>query len=668
MDSFARQRERMVGRQVEGRGVRDPRVLDAMREVPREAFVDERMREFAYDDAPLPIEAGQTISQPFIVGLMVEAAALGPGDRVLEIGAGSGYAAAVMSRIAREVYAIERHPELADLARDRMRRLGYGNVELRTGDGSGGWPESGPFDAIVASAGAPAVPDALRRQLAVGGRLVMPVGDTRRRQRLLKLTRVGEDDWDEQDLGDVLFVPLVGAHAWRDDAPVLERPPPRPRPAPDTLYGAIAAAIEPLPGIDDPAFGRMYDRFAGAKVVLLGEASHGTSEFYRARAAITRRLVERHGFRIVAVEADWPDAAAIDRHVRLRPPRPDAPVPFQRFPTWMWRNAEVDAFVGWLRAHNEALPEDARTGFFGLDLYSLNSSIRAVVDYLDRVDPEAAQVARKRYGCLAPWATEPAGYGQMALSKGYAPCEPAVTAMLRDLLDKRLAYAAQDGTEFHDAAQNARLVRNAEAYYRVMYYGGAESWNLRDSHMFETLQHLLDAHGPDAKAVVWAHNSHIGDARHTEMGQVRGEHNIGQLCREVFGTGAALLGFGTHAGTVAAASDWDAPMQVMEVNPSRPDSLERNFHEAGVECGLLDLRDDAHGTERRHAREALLPARLQRYIGVVYRPDTERWSHYAASSLAQQYDGWTWFDRTRAVTALADGHGRGLPDTYPFGL
>ena len=201
-----------------------------------------------------------------------------------------------------------------------------------------------------------------------------------------------------------------------------------------------------------------------------------------------------------------------------------------------------------------------------------------------------------------------------------------------------------------------------------MYYGGAASWNLRDSHMFETLQQLLAAHGPDAKAVVWAHNSHIGDARHTEMGQVREEHNIGQLCRQAHGTATALLGFGTHSGTVAAASDWDAPMQVMEVNPSRPDSIERNFHEAGVPRGLLDLRDDAPGTERMRAREALLPARLERYIGVVYRPDTERWSHYSASSLAQQYDGWTWFDRTSAVAALSDGHGRGMPETYPFGM
>ena len=692
----------MVERQVEARGVRDARVLRAMREVPREEFLDDRMREFAYEDSPLPIEAGQTISQPYIVALMLEAAGIEPGDRVLEIGAGSGYAAAVMSRLAGEVWTIERHAELATLARERMRRLGIDNVEVRTGDGSGGLPGEAPFDAILAAAGAPEVPDVLRRQLAIGGRLVMPVGPTRRRQRLLKVTRTGDDAWREEDLGDVLFVPLVGAHAWRDDAPVADagsvpvnapeqaatpeqatapsraaghaqRPAQRPGPAREraSIPALLARTVEPLPALDDPAFGAMYDRYAGATVVLLGEASHGTSEFYRARAAITRRLIERHGFRIVAVEADWPDAATIDRHVRGLPADAKAPAPFQRFPTWMWRNREMTAFVAWLRAYNLAQAPERRASFHGLDLYSLNASIRAVVDYLDRVDPDAAAIARRRYGCLAPWASEPAGYGRMALNQGYALCEQAVADMLRELLERRLAYTARDGHDWFDATQNARLVRNAEAYYRAMYYGSAESWNLRDGHMFETLRHLLEAGGPGARAVVWAHNSHVGDARETEMGEVRGELNLGQLAREAFGGDAALLGFGTHAGTVAAASDWDAPMQVMQVNPSRPESLERLFHDAGVlepsaACSLLDLRGDGH---RHHlAREALEPARLERYIGVVYRPDTERWSHYAASSLGRQYDGWTWFDRTRAVDALVDAHGRGVPDTWPFGL
>jgi erythromycin esterase-like protein len=588
---------------------------------------------------------------------------------VLEIGAGSGYAAAVIAAIADQVYAIERIEVLARQAKQRFLRLGYDNIEVRAGDGSGGWPDAAPFDAILAAAGGTHVPDVLRRQLAIGGRLVMPVGESLHRQRLVRVTRTGVDTFEQDTLDAVRFVPLIGEHGWQDETGgrnvVLARAPPELR---DTIPELIADAVETLPDIDDPAFGRMFDRFADARVVLLGEASHGTSEFYRARAAITQRLVEAHGFRIVAVEADWPDAAAIDRYVRHKPARGGVAAPFQRFPTWMWRNAEVDAFVDWLRAYNDAQPAATRVGFYGLDLYSLNSSISAVIDYLDRVDPGAARIARARYGCLTPWAKEPAAYGHMALSEGYARCERPVTDMLRELLGKRLEYSLHDGEQFFDATQNARLVRNAEAYYRVMYYGSAESWNLRDTHMFETLQRLLDAGGSDARAVVWAHNSHIGDARHTEMGSVRGELNIGQLCREHYGPcgegGAALIGFGTHAGTVAAASDWDAPMQVMQVNPSRPDSVERLFHDAGNARCLLDLREGIHP----QPRLALQEPRLERFIGVIYRPDTERWSHYSTASLPMQFDAWTWFDRTSAVAALPSGHGTGMPDTYPFGL
>jgi erythromycin esterase-like protein len=330
----------------------------------------------------------------------------------------------------------------------------------------------------------------------------------------------------------------------------------------------------------------------------------------------------------------------------------------------MWRNTVVRDFVEWLREHNQSLPHGERVGFHGLDLYSLNTSIRAVVDYLDKVDPEAAAVARRRYGCLTPWSKEPAQYGHMALSAGYAVCERPVAEMLRSLLEKRLEYSRNDGEEFFDAAQNARLVRDAEAYYRAMYYGSAESWNLRDSHMFDTLLHLLEARGAGCRAVVWAHNSHIGDARHTEMGQQRDELNIGQLCRQRFGAGAALIGFGTDSGTVAAASNWDEDMQVMQVRGSLPGSYERLFHESGIERGLVDLRGGQHP----ELRERLGATQLERFIGVIYRPDTERWSHYTDAELPGQFDAYVWFDRTTAVTPLTHEHGKGVPDTWPFGL
>jgi erythromycin esterase-like protein len=432
-----------------------------------------------------------------------------------------------------------------------------------------------------------------------------------------------------------------------------------------SLPALIASAAEPLPDIDDPAFGAMFDRFADARVVLLGEASHGTSEFYQARAAISRRLIERHGFNIVAVEADWPDAATIDRQVRHREPREGEDAAFERFPTWMWRNTDVDAFTRWLSEHNQQLDYEQMCGFYGLDLYNLSGSMRAVIDFLDKEDPETAKLARRRYGCLEPWADNPARYGAIALSEGYARCEVGVQQMMRELSQRNFDCLSAECDEWLDAAANARLVKNAEAYFRVMYYGSAESWNLRDTHMFETLCQLLDAKGPSSKAIVWAHNSHIGNAAFTDMGQRRQEINIGQLCKEKFDARARLIGFGTHSGTVAAADDWDEPMQVKQVRPSLPDSYERISHDSGVPNFLLDLRE---GEVARDIKEALMEPRLERFIGVIYRPETERWSHYSEAVLPHQFDAWVWFDQTSAVIPLPGEQRPGADETYPFGL
>src|SRR5215203_2551149 len=437
-----------------------------------------------------------------------------------------------------------------------------------------------------------------------------------------------------------------------------------------TLPELIAQEAEPLPDIDDPAFGAMFDRYGDARVVLLGEASHGTSEFYRARAEISRRLVERHGFTIVAVEADWPDAATIDRYVRRRQPRRGENRAFERFPTWMWRNVEVDGFIRWLRGHNEERPYEQMCGFYGLDLYNLSASMRAVIDFLDKADPEAAKMARERYGCLEPWADNPARYGAVSLTEGYGRCEVGVMQMLRELTQRNFDCLGEDCDEWLDAAANARLVKNAEAYYRVMYYGSAESWNLRDGHMFETLNMILDAQGPNSKAVVWAHNSHIGNAAYTDMGMNRGELNIGQLCKDRWDAKARLIGFGTHTGTVAAADDWDEPMRIKQVRPSMDGSHERMSHDSGIGRFLLDLREGEVGRE---IREALRKPRLERFIGVIYRPETERWSHYSEAILPRQFDGWMWFDETEAVTPLPGElrpgeHRADMDETYPFGL
>ena len=437
----------------------------------------------------------------------------------------------------------------------------------------------------------------------------------------------------------------------------------------DSLPRLIADAAEQLPEIDDAAFGSFFDRFADARVVCLGEASHGTSEFYSARAAISRRLIERHGFNVVAVEADWPDAATIDRYVRHRPWREGEMKAFERFPLWMWRNHEFDGFVRWLRQHNRSRAHERMCGFYGLDLYNLSGSMRSVIDFLEGEDPELARLAHRRYGCLDPWAEDPALYGRNALLEGYARCEVGVVQMLKDLLQKQVDCFADECDEWLDARANAKLVQDAEAYYRVMYHGSAESWNLRDRHMFETLNMILDAKGAEAKAIVWAHNSHIGNAAFTDMGMHREELNIGQLVKEKWGDAARLIGFGTHTGTVAAADDWDEPMKIKQVRPSLPGSHERMSHDSGLPRFLLDLREEELAS---NLRDELMEPRLERFIGVIYRPETERWSHYSEAILPRQFDGWVWFDETKAVTPLPGelrpGEHREVEDTYPFGL
>ncbi|MBV8394021.1 MAG: erythromycin esterase family protein, partial [Alphaproteobacteria bacterium] len=294
---------------------------------------------------------------------------------------------------------------------------------------------------------------------------------------------------------------------------------------------------------------------------------------------------------------------------------------------------------------------------------SLSDSIDAVLTYLDRTDPDAARIARERYGCLTPWQRDPGVYGRSVLSERYRGCEKEVVATLTDLLRRRLDEASGAGDRLFDAQQNARLVAAAERYYRIMYYGGADSWNLRDSHMFDTLARLLEYRGPKSKIVVWAHNSHIGDARFTDMGRTRDELNVGQLCRERFGDEMVAIGFGTHTGTVAAAHDWNEPMELMTVRPSRAGSLELLFHDSRLDRGVLMMADAG-----RELRDALFEERLERFIGVIYRPQTELQSHYAKVELSGQFDAYVWFDETEAITPLPATPREGVPDTYPFGV
>jgi len=441
-----------------------------------------------------------------------------------------------------------------------------------------------------------------------------------------------------------------------------------------SLADVISEKAEALVGAPND-FDSLIDLIGDARFVLIGEASHGTHEFYRIRAQITKVLISQRGFNAVAVEADWPDAYRVNRFVRgasKDSDSVDALSGFQRFPQWMWRNADVLDFVGWLREHNDQQNhEDRKCGFYGLDLYSLHASIEAVLAYLDKLDPEAAKRARHHYSCFEHFGKDITTYGYAAGFRMTPSCEEAVVKSLVELRRKAMEYLQRDGQVAADAyfcaEQNALVVRNAEEYYRNMFRREISSWNLRDTHMMESLVRLalhLSKSRPPAKIVVWAHNSHLGDARATQMGE-RGELNLGQLVREHFGREAVSIGFTTYDGTVTAASDWDGPAERKNVRPAHPESYEALFHEVDVPNFFLDLRKDVDVAAQ------LRKERLERAIGVIYRPDTELISHYFHARLPDQFDAILHYDHTRAVEPLertAEWEAGEVEETFPSGL
>jgi len=422
--------------------------------------------------------------------------------------------------------------------------------------------------------------------------------------------------------------------------------------------------------------GNQYDallRLVGkSRFALLGEASHGTLEFYRERIRITQRLIAEAGLTAIAVEADWPDAWRVNRYVRSASDDRSADQAlsgFKRFPSWMWRNTEVRDFVEWLRDFNRTRPKHLQVGFYGLDLYSLFTSIEAVLTYLDQHDPEEAKRARARYACFDHAKGDSQAYGYAASYGIGATCEDEVVQQLRQM--NRLAASGIAGSglerdELFFAQQNARLVHNAEEYYRTMFRGRVSSWNLRDSHMSETLQALdrhLAASGTPPKFAVWAHNSHLGDASATEMGDM-GEWNLGQLTRDRHGSDAVLVGFSTYRGWVTAATEWDDPPGRKRVRDGLEGSWEDVFHRCGADRSMLVLR----GNEA--VRELAMQRRLQRAIGVIYRPETERQSHYFETTLAEQFDAVIHIDETNALRPLdaSEQHSGEAPETYPSGV
>ncbi len=442
----------------------------------------------------------------------------------------------------------------------------------------------------------------------------------------------------------------------------------------NALVQVVREAAVPLFGTPSD-YDALIDGIDGSTLVLLGEASHGTHEFYRERAQITKRLIYEKGFNAVAIEGDWPDAHRVNRYVRGAGEDADAVEAlsgFKRFPSWMWRNADVLDFVGWLRSYNEGLPRKAeKVGFYGLDLYSLHASMEAVLGYLSKIDPASAKRARNRYACFDHFGKDTQSYGlgvKMGLGQS---CEQEVINELTELRLREAQYMQRDGRvaadDFFSAEQNALVIKNAEEYYRTMFEGEVSSWNLRDQHMFETLRALrghLETLGVPPRIVIWAHNSHLGDARATYMGE-RGELNLGQLCREAWAATVANVGFTTYTGTVTAASDWDQPAERKKVRPALRNSYEELFHQVGHERFFLDLK------QQKEAAFNLAARRLERAIGVVYRPETERQSHYFECSLSKQFDYILHFDHTRAVEPLERNSlwdAGEIPETYPSGV
>ncbi|HEU5047332.1 MAG TPA: erythromycin esterase family protein [Rickettsiales bacterium] len=429
-------------------------------------------------------------------------------------------------------------------------------------------------------------------------------------------------------------------------------------------------------GTDD--YDEIISMAKNARFVLIGEESHGTHEFYNIRAAITQRLITELGFTAVAVEADWPDAYRINRYVRgdtTIDNAEDALSDFKRFPQWMWCNTEVRNFINWLYDYNHLTNSDVpQVGFYGLDLYSLNNSTEAVIRYLEKIDPEAAKRAKNRYGCFDAYGNDPQVYGYATALGVDENCERKIIEQLRELQENTFKYMQRDGAlageEFFSAEQNARVVADAENYYRALFKGRPSSWNIRDTHMADTLdklaEYLTKRHGKPAKIVVWAHNSHIGDASATDAGK-RGETNIGQLTRERHAAETLLIGFSTYNGTVTASSDWDEPEEHKRVRNALPGSVEELFHRVEVDNFLLDLRANTE------VRKLLSEPRLQRFIGVIYRPDTERWSHYYNVTLPREFDCIIHLDHTKALHPLTPGHlWKNVPyaaeETYPTGL
>lgn len=634
--------------QLKAKGIKNSLLLNAFRDIPSTFFRSKELHPYFFEESPVDDMLEKIEPRVIVVAKMLEQLKIKAGEKILLIGVDSVYILAALSRICKEVYSIETNKEYAQWALKVLKNINATHVFIKSSDEKLGWKEHAPFDTILIASEFESVPKNLKEQLKIGGNLLVPIGPDWSHIVFEIMQRVSKIEYKVERSRDNFFIPNpkvlpeIGTKAYSEKEIVNE-----------IKVKAIA-----FNSIGEFPVDKILDRVGDAKVVLLGEASHGTSEFYLCRQEITKALIEKKGFNFVCAEADWSDAEQINDYVTNKQKQKDW-MPFTRFPQWMWKNKEVLNFVEWLKKYNSS--HQNKTGFYGLDLYGLENSIELVISYLEGVDKDLANLAKTRYACISPYLSDPAIYGKMVVSRQLKSCEDEILKMLIDLLKNK--NKLDHAPEFFYTYQNANVVVDAELYYKTMYYGSAESWNLRDFHMFHTLKSLLSYFGSDTKAIVWAHNSHIGNAMATEM-YTRGEINIGHLCKEHFGEKSYNIGFGTHSGTVAAANNWGDKMEIMNVNDSLSNSYEKLSHQTQIDNFTLPLREKYSGKK---LRKLLSTPKLERAIGVMYRPKTERLSHYFHAVLPSQFDEYIWFNKSHAVTPITTTNiSSKLLESHPF--
>ncbi|MDD4974912.1 MAG: erythromycin esterase family protein [Bacteriovorax sp.] len=397
------------------------------------------------------------------------------------------------------------------------------------------------------------------------------------------------------------------------------------------------------------------------RIIMLGEATHGTKEFYSIRREITKKLIQNYGYSFVAVEGDWPDCYKLNEYIN-DPVSQDAKKvvhdQFHRWPTWMWANEEIPPLINWMKKNQLGK-------FYGLDVYSLFDSLEEIEKHLDHIDPSLAEKMLNGYKCFESYKFDEIAYAK-SLLKMPAGCLEEVVSNLRALLRVRLQETSLTKEALFDAKQNARVIANAEKYYRSMLTGGAESWNVRDLHMMDTLENLLHLHGPDSKAIVWAHNTHIGDYHATDMVD-NGYLNLGGLARERFGIeNVFLLGLSTYQGEVTAGSAWGGPEKKMNLPKAHAGSYEDYFHQAA-----LNMKTNQFLTtfDKLDKNSSLYRKLGHRAVGVVYDPAHESRGNYVPTQMAKRYDGLIFVDQTTAVKSLPTSFTmEEFPETWPQGL